>query len=262
MWARRILLSDSIGQYHSRVARRVSRLQKTPFVNDNAQLSPALKGIELTKTYPSGRGRTVTALKGVSLSVQPGEVLAVIGPSGSGKTTLLHILGCLERPSSGRLFVDGEEITKASTHRLPHIRNRYIGFLFQEHRLIPTLTAIENVQIPLRLRGVSRKKALEAAGEWLDRVGLSSRRHHLPGELSGGERQRVAIARAVIHGPKAVLADEPTGELDSKTSRHLIELFHSLNCETGQTFVLVTHDPQVAASCHRVITLRDGQVVA
>jgi ABC-type antimicrobial peptide transport system, ATPase component len=223
-------------------------------------LVASLRGV--WKVYNPGSPGEVTALAGIDLDISAGESVALVGPSGCGKSTLLAILGLLDRPTQGSVTIAGSEVSQASRRSLPVLRNRYIGFVFQHHHLLPTLTAAENVAVPLRLQGRSRAEALKAAGRWLDRLGLSHRRNHLPEQLSGGERQRVAVARALVSKPALLLADEPTGELDSTNAEKLVELLLSLHRELGQTLVVATHDPQLAARCHRLLELKDGRIVA
>ena len=201
---------------------------------------------------------TVRALDGVDLVVRLGEYIAIMGPSGSGKSTLLNILGCMDLPTEGSYFLGGENVAELSQSALSRIRGRRIGFVFQTFELLPRATALQNVMLPLLYSGVKdkKKRALDA----LDRVGLSNRTHHRPNELSGGQRQRVAIARALAQQPDIILADEPTGNLDSKTGQEILALFDRLNAE-GQTIVIVTHDPNVAVRCRRVVRLSDGRVV-
>ena len=201
---------------------------------------------------------TVRALDGVDFVVRLGEYIAIMGPSGSGKSTLLNILGCMDLPTEGSYFLGGENVAELSQSALSRIRGRRIGFVFQTFELLPRATALQNVMLPLLYSGVKEKKkrALDA----LDRVGLSNRTHHRPNELSGGQRQRVAIARALAQQPDIILADEPTGNLDSKTGQEILSLFDRLNSE-GQTIVIVTHDPNVAVRCRRIVRLSDGRVV-
>ena len=221
---------------------------------------PILVARDLTKVYRRGASE-VRAVDGVSLSVEAGELLAIMGRSGSGKTTLLDLLGCLLRPTSGELEIDGRGVIGASDRELAAIRRERIGFVFQEFNLIPTLTAMENVLLPLRY-GPHRPDARGRARELLERVGLGRRATHRPSELSGGEQQRVAIARSLVNEPAVILADEPTGELDSATSDELMETFRALNAERGVTIAIVTHDPGVAGRTDRVVRLSDGHVVA
>lgn len=215
-----------------------------------------MRGENLRKEYPGGDG-PVVALRHVSLEVRPGEFVGVTGPSGSGKTTLLGILGGLNAPTSGRVVVDGMDIYRLHPERLARFRNEYVGFVFQEFQLIPYLTALQNVMLPLVAAGVSRKRQQEMAEEALARVGLVDRRHRLPHQLSGGEQQRVAIARAVVNRPPIVLADEPTGALDSRTGRQILDLFAALN-EDGITLVMVTHHVDNLRYASRVLSMRDG----
>jgi ABC-type lipoprotein export system ATPase subunit len=203
----------------------------------------------------------VRAVDGISLEVAPGEFMAIMGRSGSGKTTLLDLLGCLLRPTAGELEIDGRSVIGASDGELAGMRRSRIGFVFQEFNLIPTLNAVENVMLPLRY-GPRRSDARARAESLLALVGLGDRMRHRPSELSGGEQQRVAIARALVNDPAVVLADEPTGELDSATSTALLGMLRKLNAERGITFVIVTHDAGVAATTNRVVRLRDGHVVA
>ena len=200
----------------------------------------------------------VRALDDVSFTVMPGEMTAIIGQSGSGKSTLMNILGCLDSPTSGRYTLDGEDTGKLNDNQLARIRNRRIGFVFQNFNLLPRMSAVENVEMPLLYCGVAHAKprALEA----LDRVGLAGRSHHEPNQLSGGQRQRVAVARALVTNPSMVLADEPTGNLDSRTGDEIMELFRQLNVQ-GVTLLIVTHEPDIAARCRRAISMRDGCIV-
>ncbi|MBI2910994.1 MAG: ABC transporter ATP-binding protein [Chloroflexi bacterium] len=218
-----------------------------------------LRTIDLTKTYRVGP-TVVRALGGVDLAVESGEMVSIMGRSGSGKSTLLNIIGCLDRPTSGRVIIDGLEVTQVPAGQLPRVRREKIGFVFQHFNLIPGLTALENATLGLRYAGVSSRRRGQRGLEVLEEVGLSHRRHHRPAQLSGGEIQRVAIARALANRPALVLADEPTGELDTATSAEIVALLCRLNRETGQTFLVVTHDPQVAGRMHRTLHLRDGRL--
>ncbi|HKP76595.1 MAG TPA: ABC transporter ATP-binding protein [Longimicrobiaceae bacterium] len=213
---------------------------------------------DLSKRYQSG-GQALAAVTNVSFQVEPGETVAIVGPSGSGKTTLLGLLAGLDRPSGGTVRLDGTDIGALSEDARARLRRERIGFVFQSFQLIPTLTARENVEVPLQLRGES---AAARADELLARVGLAGRGHHYPAQLSGGEQQRVAIARAFVHRPSILFADEPTGNLDAATGQRVIELLMELNRELGTTLVLVTHDPDLASRAGRVIRLADGRVVA
>lgn len=210
------------------------------------------------KIYNPGENE-VRALDDVSLSIAKGEYLAVIGHSGSGKSTLMNIIGCLDVPSKGDYILEGNRVETLSEDRLSHIRNRLIGFIFQNFNLIPSLTAIENVELPLIYRGLGKTERQELAVKALQRVGLSKRMNHRPYELSGGQQQRVAIARAIAAKPPLILADEPTGNLDSKSGHDIIAILRELN-EDGRTIVLITHDNTVAAAAKRVISINDGHI--
>ncbi|MDX9974010.1 MAG: ABC transporter ATP-binding protein [FCB group bacterium] len=210
----------------------------------------------LTKTYVLG-DTEVRALDGVSMGIDDGEMVAITGPSGSGKSTLMHILGCLDAPDSGVYRLAGENVAGLSSDRLAEIRNLRIGFVFQTFNLLPRLSALENVELPL-LYG-RKHDAKEQAAEALKIVGLENRMHHEPNQLSGGQRQRVAVARAIVTNPAMILADEPTGNLDTRTGEEILALFHSLN-EQGRTIVIVTHEAEVASQCRRSIHIRDGRI--
>jgi putative ABC transport system ATP-binding protein len=214
---------------------------------------------DLQKTYRSG-GRPLAALQNVSFQVEPGETVAIVGPSGSGKTTLLGLLAGLDRPTGGRVLLDGTDLGALSEDDRARLRREKIGFVFQSFQLIPTLTARENVAVPLDLAGNGGGAA--RADQLLERVGLGGRGHHYPTQLSGGEQQRVALARAFIHRPSILFADEPTGNLDAATGARIIELMMELNREVGTTLVLVTHDLDLAARARRIIRLADGAVVS
>jgi len=205
-------------------------------------------------------GRTLDVLKGIDLSIHPGQIMAVVGPSGAGKSTLLHCIGTLDLPTSGRIRLAGEELTTMSSSRLASVRNREIGFVFQFHHLLPEFNALENVALPGMIQGRSKKEMEKRASQLLEEVGLSHRATHRPGELSGGEQQRVAIARALVLGPKLLLADEPTGNLDSTTSGSIHDLFFQINKEHGTTIVVVTHNSRFAESMPRVVRMVDGRV--
>lgn len=220
---------------------------------------PILEVRDLRKTYRSA-GHELTVLRDVSLSLQPGDTCAIIGPSGSGKTTLLGLCAGLDHATAGTVSIDGQALESLDEDARAALRNRLVGFVFQNFQLIPTLTAIENVLVPLELRGeVGRQKE---AADILAQVGLSERLDHYPLQLSGGEQQRVALARAFIHRPKLLFADEPTGNLDAETSEPIVEMLFRLNREAGTALVLVTHDPTLAARAHRVIKMRAGTIVA
>ncbi|MEM2696191.1 MAG: ABC transporter ATP-binding protein [Thermoproteota archaeon] len=214
----------------------------------------------LTKIYRMGRTQ-IRAVDNVDLVVEKGEFVSIMGRSGSGKTTLLNLIGCLDRPTAGSIFIDGIEITKLPAGKLPRIRREKIGFVFQEFNLIPTLTALENVELPLRYAGIPGRERVRRAKEVLERVGLGERLNHRPAELSGGECQRVAIARAIVSRPVIILADEPTGELDTQTAAEIMGLLKELNQESGLTIIVVTHDLEVARQTHRTLYLRDGRIV-
>jgi len=215
----------------------------------------------LTKIYQMGDAE-VRALNGTSFTIEKGEMVAIMGPSGSGKSTLMSIIGCLDVPSSGRYILDGVSVENMEETKLAEIRGRKIGFVFQQFNLLARTSALENVMLPLTYAGISGKERQDRAMKALDRVGLSERFHHAPNELSGGQQQRVAIARALVNEPAILLADEPTGALDSKTGVEIIDLFQSLHNEHGQTVILVTHDPYVARHTNRIIKLSDGHIIS
>jgi putative ABC transport system ATP-binding protein len=216
-----------------------------------------LEGIK--KIYDSGEN-AVTALAGVDLRIERGEFVSIIGPSGSGKSTLMHILGCLDSPSEGRYWLDGEDVAAMSSGALARIRNQKLGFVFQTFNLLPRATIWKNVELPLLYAGIDSDDRKARALEALDRVGLKNRAKHRPNELSGGQRQRVAIARALVNNPSMILADEPTGNLDQKTGHDIIRLFEEF-ASSGQTIILVTHDPAIAARTQRRIQIVDGLIV-
>ena len=212
----------------------------------------------IIKTYFMG-SNSLTVLKGISLDIYRNEYVALMGPSGSGKSTLMNIIGCLDTPSSGTYILNGSDVSKMSDDDLAEVRNKEIGFVFQQFNLLPRLTAAENVALPLVYAGVSRKERTDRAMEALNKVGLSDRSHHKPNEMSGGQIQRVAIARALVNNPSILLADEPTGNLDSKTSVEVMEIFGKIQA-AGNTVVLVTHEEDIAGYAKRVVRLRDGVI--
>ena len=213
---------------------------------------------DLTKVYKMGE-MEVHALRGLSLQIAYGEIVSIMGPSGSGKSTLMNIIGCLDRPTSGEYYLDGERISKLSDDQLATIRNRKVGFVFQSFNLLSRASALANVELPLRYAGVVRGRR-EMARKALESVGLGDRISHKPSELSGGQQQRVAIARALINKPAIIMADEPTGNLDTKSGNEILELLLQLNREHGTTLIIVTHDPDIAANSQRIIHIRDGVV--
>jgi len=212
----------------------------------------------LHREYVMG-SETVRALRGVDVTIRKNEFVAIMGPSGSGKSTLMNVLGCLDTPTSGEYWLNGYRVSELGDDQLARIRNKEIGFVFQTFNLLPRASALQNVELPMVYAGVSAKERRMAAQAALERVGLGERVHHRPNELSGGQRQRVAIARALVNHPSLILADEPTGNLDSKTSEEILALFEQLHKE-GQTIVLVTHELDIAAHAHRQVHLRDGKV--
>ena len=215
---------------------------------------------DLRKEYPQV-GQPLKVLKGVDIQVDPGEFIAIMGPSGSGKSTLLNMLGALDKPTSGKVYIRGVDISTLNDNQLADLRNREIGFIFQFFNLIPRMDAQRNVELPMAIAGASRGERRERARKLLELVGLSDRTHHKPSELSGGEQQRVAIARALVNDPSVLLCDEVTGNLDSKTGDDIMHLLRALNKEQGKTFVLITHDPVVAQATDRLVMLRDGKIV-
>ena len=212
----------------------------------------------VTKVYDAGE-LAVSALSGVDLEVHRGEMVAIVGPSGSGKSTLMHIIGCLDSPSTGLYRLDGEDVSTLSGSRLASIRNRKIGFVFQTFNLLPKASVLRNVELPLLYAGVPSASRRERAKEALESVGLGPRARHRPSELSGGQRQRAAVARALVNRPSLILADEPTGNLDSKTGIEIVKLFHDIH-DRGETIVIVTHDPKIADECERIVRIVDGRI--
>jgi putative ABC transport system ATP-binding protein len=219
-----------------------------------------VRATDLAKRYKLGKDNFVDALRGATVHIRPGEMVAIMGPSGSGKSTMMHMIGCLDTPDTGEVWIGGRRADTLKGRALTRLRSEEIGFIFQGFNLIPTLTATENVALAAEYAGVSRGASAAKGRELLELVGLAERAGHLPSELSGGQQQRVAIARALVNGPSVVLGDEPTGDLDTKTSDEIIEMMRDVNLRTGTTFVLVTHNPEVAEACDRVIVMRDGMV--
>lgn len=209
----------------------------------------------ITKSFGS-----LQVLKGINLHINKGEIVSIVGPSGAGKTTLLQIIGTLDHPDSGQVIIDGIDTSKLSTKKLSDFRNQHLGFVFQFHQLLPEFSAIENIMIPAYIAGISQKQAKARAKELLDFMGLANRAGHKPNELSGGEKQRVAVARALMNHPAVILADEPSGSLDTKNKEELHKLFFDLRDKFGQTFIIVTHDEQLASTTDRTIHLKDGQI--
>jgi putative ABC transport system ATP-binding protein len=224
-----------------------------------AQRALALRAVDLTRTFRVGE-TTIEALRGINLQVAPGEFVALVGPSGSGKSTFLNLVGGLDRPTSGELWVDGIELGACKEKALTEHRRRRVGFVFQSFNLLPRLTALENVALPLMFAAVPERERLARAREFLAQVGLEDRLEHRPTQLSGGEQQRVAIARALVGEPAIILADEPTGNIDTATGQEIMALLRQLNCDQGVTLLLVTHDLEAAGFAQSVIQLRDGQI--
>jgi len=218
-----------------------------------------IRTLALTREYEMGE-ETVRALRGVDLEIHRGEYVAIMGPSGSGKSTLMNLVGCLDTPSAGQYWLNGIEVSKMSDDELARIRNKEIGFVFQTFNLLPRATALHNVELPLIYGGFKAKDRRDLAVAALESVGLADRMHHKPSELSGGQRQRVAIARALVTEPSIILADEPTGNLDSTTSEDIMKVFADVNSRRGQTVVMVTHEHDIAAHANRVVTLHDGKI--
>ena len=223
------------------------------------EIPPVIAVQDVTKTYQMGDVE-VEALRGVDLDIIPGEMMSIMGPSGSGKSTLMNIIGCLDVATSGNYFLDGADVSRLNDDQLAEIRCRKIGFVFQSFNLLARTTAIANVELPLIYAGVNGRQRRERATESLDLVGLGDRLDHKPNELSGGQQQRVAVARALINRPSLILADEPTGNLDTRTGQEIMELFTRLNQEQGMTIIFVTHDSEIATFCNRIVHIRDGLI--
>ena len=221
-------------------------------------MSAIIQTHNLIRRYRMG-GEVIHALRGVDLSIEKGEYVAIMGPSGSGKSTLMNLIGCLDTPDEGEYWLNGKLVSDMNERELARVRNRDVGFVFQTFNLLPRADALHNVELPLVYAGVKRKERLERARKALERVGLGARLHHRPSEMSGGQRQRVAIARALVTEPSILLADEPTGNLDSATSEEIMALFDDLHA-SGHTIILVTHEPDIAAHARRVLVLRDGAI--
>ena len=217
-----------------------------------------IKTENLTKDYETGT-QVVSALKGINLSVEKGEFLSIMGPSGSGKTTLMNIIGCLDSPTNGSYYLNNKSVSKLEDDELAKIRNEEIGFVFQSFHLLARNSAFDNVMLPLKYAGIGKEEATKRSNDVLDLVGLSSRSKHTPAELSGGQQQRVAIARALVNEPSILFADEPTGNLDSKTGQDVMKIFKDLN-ENGQTIILITHEDSIAKQSNRIITIMDGLI--
>ena len=221
-------------------------------------MQPIIHLVNIRKSYLMGK-QALPVLNGINLNIHKNEYVALMGPSGSGKSTLMNILGCLDSPTSGSYILNGSDVSKMIDNDLADIRNKEIGFVFQQFNLLPRLTALDNVALPLVYAGISKKRRTEMAMDVLEKVGLKDRSHHKPNELSGGQSQRVAIARALVNNPSIILADEPTGNLDSKTSIEIMEIFGHIQ-QAGNTVVLVTHEEDIANYAHRIVRLRDGVI--
>lgn len=246
---------ENAREFSEQIARAVN--------NSETEASPVplidMRGIR--KSYYVGQPNELEILHGIDLQVWPGEFVAIVGESGSGKSTLMNIVGVLDRPTAGQYTLDGVNIHTAADDELAAIRNRKIGFVFQTYNLIGRQSAIKNVELPMLYAGIPSAERTARAREWLERVGMGKRMKHQPNELSGGQKQRVAIARAMVNEPALILADEPTGALDSQTSRVVMDLFHEMHEKYHKTIVLITHSPSLAEECQRVLTLRDGLIV-
>lgn len=222
---------------------------------------PLIEMSKIIKRYYVGQPNELEILHGIDLKVYPGEFVAIVGESGSGKSTLMNIIGVLDKPTEGEYFLEGVDLKKCSDEEMSRIRNEKIGFVFQNFNLIGRTSAIKNVELPMLYAGMAPKKRAERAGKLLDMVGMKERGNHEPNELSGGQKQRVAIARSLANDPAIILADEPTGALDSETSRTVMDIFHELNRKQGKTIVLITHSKELAEECPRIVTIKDGYVI-
>ncbi len=229
---------------------------------DNKTSHPLIHMKGIVKTYYLGQPNELEILHGIDVDVEQGEFVAIVGESGSGKSTLMNIIGALDRPTSGEYYLDNENVSQLDDYDLSNIRNRKIGFVFQNFCLISRTNAIENVELPMLYAGASAKERRERAEELLEMVGMKERARHNPNELSGGQKQRVAIARAMINDPAIILADEPTGALDSKTGRMVMDLFHKLHVEQHKTIVFITHSRELAKETSRIVTIRDGEIIS
>ncbi|HTX02203.1 MAG TPA: ABC transporter ATP-binding protein [Candidatus Acidoferrales bacterium] len=224
------------------------------------QPTPVVRLVDVRKTYPMDGGNVV-ALDGVNLVLQPGDFVSIMGPSGSGKSTLMHVIGLLDRPTSGQYYFDGTDVAKLGNDQLADLRSRRLGFVFQSYNLLPRTSAVENVELPMLYAGVREGERRRRALAALDIVGIPQMAEHISNQMSGGQQQRVAIARALVNDPKLILADEPTGALDTKSSDEVMRLFAKLNAERGITILLVTHEPDVGRRAKRIVTFRDGKIV-
>lgn len=224
--------------------------------------APLIEMQGIVKTYNVGKENELEILHGIDLTVYPGEFVAIVGESGSGKSTLMNIIGVLDQPTAGSYRLDGVDVQRAGRDEMSEVRNKKIGFVFQNFNLIGRTTAQWNVELPMLYAGVGARQREQRARELLAMVGMEQRRFHQPNELSGGQKQRVAIARSLVNDPAILLADEPTGALDSETSRHVMDIFHTLHRQQGKTIVLITHSQELAAECPRVITLKDGNIIS
>ena len=238
----------------------VATIETESYREDLVSTGVVIKTNELAKMYQMGT-EEVHALRGVNLEIRKGEYVAIMGPSGSGKSTLMNLIGCLDSPSGGQYWLAGRLVSELDDDELAYIRNKEIGFVFQTFNLLPRATALHNVELPLIYNGTPAEERVEKAKQALNRVELSDRMHHKPNELSGGQRQRVAIARALVNSPSIVLADEPTGNLDSKTGEEIMALFANLHSQ-GNTIILVTHENDIAQHAHRIIYIRDGKIAS